>query len=291
MMGISSRSLRFHGVAMAMMIGLAAASPGVMAADDAQFRSETEIRLMEMENRLRTVTGQYEEAMYRLTQMNRQMENRLADMDFRLQQLEQGGVVSPAAGAEGDVDAMAPVDAAQADQSSADASVVEASVAESGPGAPTEAAAPAAAPAEDVVTPESHPERYLSEGTAEEQFDEVFRLVRRNKLTQAIESFRAWIALHPDHPHQANAMYWMGRSHAVLGDHGEAASVLVAAYDKHADSEKGAEILLHLGLSLEQLGQNEDACSAFGELERRFTGVSGVVKESMIDGQKRAGCN
>ena len=66
-------------------------------ADEAQdrFRSETEVRLMEMESRFRTVTGQYEEAMYRLTQMNRQLENALADMEFRLQQLERGDQPAP----------------------------------------------------------------------------------------------------------------------------------------------------------------------------------------------------
>jgi TolA-binding protein len=48
--------------------------------------------------------------------------------------------------------------------------------------------------------------------------------------------------------------------------------------------------LLHLGLSLEKLGQNEDACSAFGELDRRFPNANSVVKEGKIDGQKKAEC-
>ena len=115
--------------------------------------------------------------------------------------------------------------------------------------------------------------------------------MRRNELDKAILSFRAFIALYPDHIYSANAAYWLGRSYAAQNNHGEAARILVDAYNKHADSDKGAEILLHLGMSLEQLGQNQEACSAFDELDRRYQDASAAVKEGANDGRTKAGCS
>jgi len=275
-----------------------------LAADDTQFQSNMEVRLMEMENRFRTVTGQYEEAMYRLTQMNRTLENTLADVDYRLQQLEQNGIqpVSslPATGA---------VDTMQAPASTTSepspAPVVAADPTEGGafasPSTPAEVVAEdpteggmidisAEDGATETPTPETHPEQYLEGDTPEEQFRAAFFLVRRDELDKAINAYRAFIVLYPEHPYGANAAYWLGRSYKAKENYAEAARVLVDAYDKHADSDKGAEILLHLGFSLEKLGQNDDACSAYAELDRRYSNVSSAVREGMIDGQKKAGC-
>ncbi len=252
-------------------------------ADEAQdrFRSETEVRLMEMESRFRTVTGQYEEAMYRLTQMNRQLESALSDMEFRLQQLERGQQPIPTMP---DLSGDGPIVLDGSDQPILLT-----------PTTPTEGAGPqvetVAPPASDEAMPETHPEQFLGPGTPEEQFRAAFFLVRRNELDKAILSFRAFIALYPDHIYSANAAYWLGRSYAAQNNHGEAARILVDAYNKHADSDKGAEILLHLGMSLEQLGQNQEACSAFDELDRRYQDASAAVKEGAIDGRTKAGCS
>jgi tol-pal system protein YbgF len=277
-------------LAVAAAVYLGTATLG-LAADEQQFRSEVEVRFMEMENRFRTVTGQYEEAMYRLAQMSRTMENTLGDVEYRLRQLEQGGVNTtgsePLAGAAQEGANVGP--AAQAGAAADQASTQQ----EGGePAIPAGAVALLVDVEEDVVvTPETHPEQYLEGDTPEEQFRAAFFLVRRGELDKAINAYRAFITLHPNHPYRANAVYWLGRSHAAQGNYAEAARILVDAYDKHADSDKGAEILLHLGISLEKLGQNEDACSAFGELDRRFPNADSAVKESKIDGQKKAGCS
>jgi tol-pal system protein YbgF len=249
-------------------------------ADEAQdrFRSETEVRLMEMESRFKAVTGQYEEAMYRLTQMNRQLENALSDMEFRLQQLEQGNQPAPILP---DLTGSGPIILDGSDQPIPLAPADNTS-------SQGEATAPQG-PAE--ATPESDPEQFLVQGTPEDQFRAAFLLVRRNDLDKAIQSFRAFIALYPDHLYSANSAYWLGRSYAAKDNHTEAARILVDAYNKHANSEKGAEILLHLGISLEKLGQDEEACSAFDELDRRYKNVNTAVKEGAIDGRTKAGCS
>jgi TolA-binding protein len=283
------RSVRASVVRTFAIASLSLGSLGVVPAataqesEEARFRSEMEIRLMEMENRFRNVTGQYEEAMYRLTQMNRTLENTLADVEFRLQQLEQGAVTPAPAIGDG-----APAVESEDTPAVADAPSVDAGgeISTSDVAALT-APAPAAA---ETITPETHPERYLEGETPEEHFRAAFFLVRSDDLDRAIDALRAFVALHPDHPYRANAEYWLGRSHGAKDDHDEAARILLAAYDRHADSEKGAEILLHLGLSLHNLGQNEGACSAFGELERRFADMNQTIRGGLTDGQQKAGC-
>ena len=49
-----------------------------------------ELRLSQFEAELRTLTGQVEEAVYRNNQLHERLERLTTEMDFRLQQLEQG---------------------------------------------------------------------------------------------------------------------------------------------------------------------------------------------------------
>ncbi|MEE8306561.1 MAG: hypothetical protein V3R81_04805, partial [Gammaproteobacteria bacterium] len=205
------KSLTQSGCLVLAVLVLAA---GPVQADEAQdrFRSETEVRLMEMESRFRTVTGQYEEAMYRLTQMNRQLENALSDMEFRLQQLERGQQPIPTMP---ELSGDGPIVLDGSDQPIL--------LTPAAPTTPNDGVDPkieaATLLASDEATPETHPEQFLDPGTPEEQFRAAFFLVRRNELDKAILSFRAFIALYPDHIYSANAAYWLGRSYAAQNNH------------------------------------------------------------------------
>jgi len=239
-----------------------------------QYRSETEIRLMQLENRFREVTGQYEEAMYRLTQMNRQLENSLADMDFRLQQLEAGNLSATVTGEEGSP----VVDAVSTTESS---------------GEPPFELDLSEEPAEmgvDPLLPETNPDQYLVGTTPEEQFDAAFTLVRRDKLDEAVLAFRAFLAKYPDHASRANATYWLGKSYFAQSKFTDAAKVFVEGVSAYGRSNKGADMLLHLGLSLNALGQQDEACSAFREVDLRYPNANSSVMQRKHEGQLAAGC-
>jgi TolA-binding protein len=50
-------------------------------------------------------------------------------------------------------------------------------------------------------------------------------------------------------------------------------------YEKYKDGNKGADSLLKLGLSMQMLGKNEEACTAFVNLAKEFPNASANLKE------------
>ncbi len=245
--------------------------------------AETELRLMEMENQLRRVTGQYEEAMYRLTQVNRRLERALEDMEYRVQTLEQRA------------SSLAPADdAALAEAGSGDPAVPQ-DVAAVRPDLPPDVLTipdPNAPPPADVpdATPETAPDQFLEGVTPEQHFAGAFTLLRRDELEGAENAFRAFLTLHPNHALSANAKYWLGKTYFARGDFDAAARTMLEGFQAHADSDKGPDILLHLGLSLSQIGQQQDACAAFDELAARYPNADVAVTQRAVSGRRVAGC-
>jgi tol-pal system protein YbgF len=272
------------------------------------FRAQTEVRITRLENEIRRLTGNYEEAMYRLTQLNQQLEKQLEDMQFRIQtlerQLEQGAAAGTAsAGGAPPADGAMPAD--------------DTALAGDGPtrlpGPPDAAApgdsgppparggrvadtlsdqltAPGGTPPPPRGAPEETPDRYLEGDTPETQFQYAFSLLRRDDLQGAEQALRAFLALHPEHRIAPNAKYWLGKTYFAQKNYAEAARVLLDGYRQFADSDKGPDMVLTLGLSLQQLGENEQACATFDELNRRYPQAPASVKQKAEAGRQAAGC-
>lgn len=229
-----------------------------------EYRANLQIRLMEMENQMRRMTGQYEEAVHRLAQLTRRLELALEDVEFRLQSLEGGAPAAPAAPGPQSPAAASPQPAASA----APPPVVKA-----------------------AVDPEDDPTQFLVGDTPEAQFQEAFKLVRKEQLGEAENSFRAFIAQYPDHHLTGNARYWLGKSYFERSDFERAARTLLETYEKHAESDKGPDILLYLALSLNEIGQKEDACVALADLGSQYPNASPVVRDRAAKGRRDAACN
>ena len=234
-----------------------------------EYRANLQIRLMEMENQMRRMTGQYEEAVHRLAQLTRRLELALEDVEFRLQSLEQGTAPAGASGR--------PLPAAGTQP-----------VTPSGAPTPQETPAPVVAA---VASPEDDPAQFLVGETPEAQFQEAFKLVRREQLGEAENSFRAFIAQYPDHELTANARYWLGKSYFERSDFERAARTLLETYERHAQSDKGPDILLYLALSLNEIGQKQDACVALADLGSQYPNASPVIKDRAAKGRRDAACN
>lgn len=253
---------------------ISSAGDALAQRDQREYRANQELRLMEMENQMRRMTGQYEEAIHRLTQMTRRLEGALEDIEFRLQAIEQGAPPTSIYGA-------VPETAAKGDRSPAG----EANL----PVGATLVPEPSANMAN--IRPEDDPQRFLVGSTPEEQFADAFRLVRREQLDEAEKAFRAFLTVNPDHNLSGNARYWLGKTYFERSNYQSAAITLLETYQRHSDSPRGADILLYLALSLNEIGQQEDACIAFIDLESRYPDAGAVVKDRAAKGRQAARCN
>jgi len=204
--------------------------------------ADFEVRLQRLESEMQTLTGRYEEAGFQVAQLREQLAKMQQDLEFRLSRLEQGQGGGLNAGTAPTGEAAAP--------------------AAPGTGAPAPAANSNAAPAAGGFN--------LPSGSAQEQYDFAFNLLRQAEYDKAELAFTRFIEANSASPLASNAQYWLGESFYVRGKYKEAAVAFAEGYQKYPKSTKAPDSLLKLSLSLSAMKSNEDACAALTELNRAY---------------------
>jgi tol-pal system protein YbgF len=269
------------------------------------YRAQNEVRLTRIENDIRKLTGANEEAMYRLTQLNQQLEKQLEDMQFRIDTLEKklaaanGG--QPAEGGAPPPGDMGGDPGMNGGQGMGEDEGIAGGPPPRGAGGPnnrrvgetlgSQMDSPGGTPAPERGSPEETPEQYLEGDTPDAQFNYAFSLLRRDDFKGAEEAFRAFLAVNPQHRAVPNAKYWLGKTYFAQKNYTEAARVLLDGYKQFADSDKGPDMMLTLGLSLKEMGQKDQACASFDELTRRYPKASPSIKQKTQAAQQATGCN
>lgn len=265
-------------------------APVPVSPPDAQSAVNYEVRFGQIEDEMRTLTGQIEEVTYNLAQMKRRLDTLASDIDQRLGALEHhDGATAPAG-----------------EQASSPGNVAARNSAAPPPGAGANPAEPAsrsgvlgqlpanagqqtaAAPAAEGAA--AKPSGSLPAGTSQEQYNYAFGLLRQADYPGAEQALRAFIQRYPNDPLAGNAQYWLGETYYVRKDYNNAAAVFAEGYQKYPKGGKAADNLLKLGMALGQLGQKADACRAFARLDRDFPSAPSTVKERAGDEKKHLGC-
>jgi tol-pal system protein YbgF len=253
-------------------------SPGGPVAPSPSDAVSYEVRISQLEDQLRTLTGQTEEMNNNIDQIKRRLETLANDIDQRLGALERGGAPAP-----GQAQAQLAPQSLGRSRGAGDNPAEAASQAGSlgqasgGKSAPQTATAPADSGA-------------LPSGSPQEQYNYAFGLLRQAKYEAAEQALRSFIQRYPNDQLAGNAQYWLGETYYVRKDYGNAAAVFAEGYQKYPKGGKAADDLMKLGLSLGQLGRKPDACGAFARLDRDFPSASAEVKTRAADEKKRLGC-
>jgi len=292
---------------------------GSAFAQDSSTAARQEVRIQELEGQIRQLNGQIEELSFRNQQLTNRVDKLIADMDFRLRELEGGG----GAAMEGDAGpadtqtGVAPSDSAE----SADAAPeqpaaggtrsstvgqpqvlgtlsqgeLDAQSKQLNRSADPAAAAAAAAGAAGTSASEegqvAATQPYALPGaTPDEQYQYAFDLLRQNKYGDAEQALGTFVEQNPDHPLAGNANYWLGETYYVRQDYQNAAITFADGSQKYPKSGKAPDSLLKLGMSLAALGETADACLALAELTERYPNASGSVKQRAAKEQAKNGC-
>lgn len=305
-----------------MSAALALCAPAFAQSDDI----DPEIRVQQLENQLRRLTGQNEELQFR----NRQLED----------QLRQFQAAAPAAGA--GVAAAPPARIAPARQPvqqpayepqiAAPAPIVQEPAAPAplppqgrrrgdafdpnqnpnAPGAPralgggqlpVTANAPAGLPGRDAGAPLDlgdtaprgpgvgvAPATLPPSATPKDEFDLGIGYIQRRDYALAEETMRGFAQKYPGDPMVADAQYWLGESFFQRQRYRDAAESFLGVTTKFGTAAKAPDALLRLGQSLAALKEKEAACAAFGEVTRKYPRASQGVKQTVDREQKRVKC-
>ena len=286
--------------------------PGaVVNADTADRRARMEVRIGQVEDQMRTLTGDVENVANDIRKLAVRIDRLIADVDMRLRPIEG----APRGGAERPVAAAMPESAESAE------SATSAAVQPTAPFAPGPAPAPGAArpssqettlsallfpsgpvgveppatavPAIEATTETPEPEilgRVLPRGTPAQQYAYAFGLLRQANYDEAERALRAFIETYPDGDLTGNAYYWLAETYYVRNNLEQAVVYFARGYQDFSDSIKAPDNLLKLGMSLAKLGRKDDACVTFEKLGELSPGVSASIRDLAQKESRRAGC-
>jgi tol-pal system protein YbgF len=243
-----------------------------------------EVRIGQIEEQIRALTGQVEEVNFHVDELKRRFDKLASDIDLRLGALEHPGgapaaaAVTPAPG-RGGVNPAAPRGAGANPAEPPSQSGVLGQVPVGG----TVDQSPAAAGESGEVTPAA-----LPSGSAQDQYNRAFGLLRQADYPAAEQALRAFIQRYPNDPLAGNAQYWLGETYYVRKDYNGAAAAFAEGYQKYPKGGKAADNLLKLGMALGFLGQKADSCRAYSRLDRDFP--NSPARDRGADEKKRLGC-
>ena len=263
-----------------------------------------ELRLNQFEDQLRDLTGRVEEMQFQADSVASRLDRLVADVDLRLQQLEQGAPAPLAAAGDPGTPSGDPGASQQGLVSSSPAATTSpaapqtlgtiaetdlqsfqrqqgsvaanpaAGAATASPGAPAAGQALAAVPA----------------GTPREQYDQAFALLRQANYQGAEQALSDFLVRHPDDPLAGNAKYWLGETYYVRGDYQSAAVTFAEGFEAYPNNPKAPDNLLKLGMSLASLGSKDDACGTFEVLQQRYADASATIIQRARQESQRIGC-
>ena len=268
-----------------------------------QNEAQLAVRIQQLEEQIRLLTGQVEGLQFQLTQMQTLIERMTADNEFRFQQLEGGAPATPPSSAQTTGDAgTLPVAQTPAIDPNATAGISaeeqadvpmdfdlgdsqdplvgtgvngQGDLANLGGGRPLDLTL-------DGGTPVN--------GDAVAQYNAGYDAIVRGDYAFAEDQFRQFVQLYPTDPQAADATNWLGEALLQRGAYDEAADVLLTGFQKYPEAARAPDILLKLGVALAGAGEQETACRTFAEVVKRYPTVTPAFQSRLADERARAQC-
>jgi tol-pal system protein YbgF len=318
---------RLHAFPLAIFSLVLLASASVPAQDNSVAANQ-EIRIQQLEGQIRTLNGQLEQMNFRMQQMSDRLDKLVADVDFRLRQMEGGSAPAPT-GEQGSANPppqtenTAPEQPAMTENNNGAGSLNQSGGDTVPPGngqprtlgtmsqsqydqqqqqlnqnADAGAASAAAGHAGNAGTATGTNEQAaagnqpyaLPGNNPDEQYQYAFDLMRQTKYAEAEQALSSFVDQYPDHPLAGNASYWLGETYYVRKDYNNAALTFAQTFQKYPQSGKAPDSLLKLGMSLAALGETADACKALHELRVRYPKAPDATKQRAAKEWAKNGC-
>ena len=217
-----------------------------------QLLADIEVRIAQLQREIRGLTGQIEELVYRQDHLEKEMALFRRDVEFQLQD------ITPGAGGAASALTPSPQNPPAAFGNQAESAGVL------------------------MVT--------LPAGSVADRYNFAFAFLQRGDYPGAQAAFEAFLSAHPDEALAGNAQYWLGETFYVRKNYPKAAEAFLKGFQSYADSNKGPDNLLKLGMTLSAMGQAAEACTALEELDIRYPDAIAAVKTQTRAQQERLGC-
>lgn len=208
----------------------------------------TEVRFTQLQEELRQIRGQLEQAQYEARAATQALEKYRGDTDYRLQALEQKTQALEAA------QAAAPA-APEAEPSTGETLV------------PAENAEPASYQKESSAKPAATGKDFPNSNA---HYSYAFKLLNEKNYVGSAASFDKFVKKYPSDPLTGNAYYWLGESYYARGDYTRAAEGFRKGFETNPDGQKAPDNLLKLAMSLDKVKRTKEACIVLKQVQGKY---------------------
>lgn len=320
---------KFRGLAglVLALVFIAAATPSEAQLFGRKNNDESAVRISQLEERLRALTGQIEQLSYQMRELQDQMRRMQEDSEYRFQQLEGGtpgqrSEVAPGGAAPGDsAPGLGPDGTPQSgtlvapdggfatlpSEGSGDGNWDQSGGYEAGEGLPSNGPIDLSrladglenlpgggqdtSPDPGLATDDDQIANIIGTGDPRADYEQAYSLAVNGDYAGAERSFRTFLETYPDDALAANAQYWLGESLLAQQSYREAADAFLKTYTDHPGNSKSPDSLLKLGVSLRGLGEADAACATFSELLNKYPDAAPAVLSQARDERRRAQCS
>jgi tol-pal system protein YbgF len=128
------------------------------------------------------------------------------------------------------------------------------------------------------------------DATPRDAFAVAHSYFQHKEYALAEQSFQAFLKKYPNDRLAGDAQYWLGESLFQRQRYRDAAESFLNVSTKYEKSAKASEALLRLGQSLAALNEKTAACATLSEVLRKYPNASAGVKQGVEREQKRTKC-
>ncbi len=271
----------------------------VRVAQSARNLAALNVRISELEEQIRILTGQVEGLQFQMSQLQTFLERQQEDYEFRFQQLE-GGELGKNKAAPSTI-GVKPNEEVSQNQSENNAAIdltipndvtnitdngLDLSVPEQNLNILTEEINLSS----QALDLSSANLTLVTKADADAQYKAGYEAVVRGDYAFAEEQFRQFIELFPTHPQAPDATNWLGEALILRGEYQEAADILLNGFQSYSASKRAPDILLKLGQALAGAGERITACRTFAEVSRRYPDISEGIRTRLAKEMAKYQC-
>lgn len=244
------------------------------------YQATLEKRLSDLEQQNRELTGKVEQLSFENESLKKNFEKAQADFDLRLNQIKSAAPTAPAQTTTAPASGTSTTDQTTAGTlSPEDKKDAPADATTNTPSSPTGGTtdiAPANSPTQQnlgTITQSPNgasisPDKNKDAASA---YETAYADLKAGKPADAQSKFEQFLKQYPEHPLRANAIYWLGETYYAQANYIQSTKVFAESYKKYPKGPKAADSLLKMGLSLEQINKNKEACVTFKQLKKEFS--------------------
>lgn len=259
--------------------------------------SQLQFKTSQLEEQMRGLTGQIEELGFKINQISARLDRLVADVDFRLRELEgsngQTNAVANATAPAVRTPSGPPVAPRTAPtvggvvvnpkgvpgSSRVFGTLTESQIKAAGIKPPSVDGGAGASAGAQQATASAGEASVLPPGSPKDRYNYARGFLMRRDFAGAEQALRAFVDTYPENDLAGNAQYWLGETFYVRNDFGTAARTFANGFQRYPDSGKAPDNLLKLGMSLAALDRTEDACITLKKLADEYPKSSASIKQ------------